>query len=447
MPEKDSRKMHFMEILARLTRLLSLMTIAWMCSTAATAQSPQRNEVNQGPIIVTDLHTQGQSLSIRNNFQGTADRCNYSAENPPMQPEVALGRCQPCIRAVDCADGHCQTQTWRDMHLYNFQPLGHGQFQGPIRVPTTKDYRLRRGDTVTFIVARSREVPLDHTYVLKVGDLLQVTSTADETLKMGDLVQGRGVEIQPDGLLHLDLIEPVSAAGLTIKQLKKTLEIAYKKFYNDPAINVLPIKTNTPIEDVLESVDNRQGFSGGRTLVSSVLEDGTIRMNKIGAICVQGLTLDEAQREINLRFREIAPGMEISPIRLDPADHFVFIYGQVARPDRYQLSGPTSVTQALAQAGGLNDRGNAREIVIFRRAEDWRYLSTRIDLKGMHLGKVPTPADDIWLSDSDLVVVPLTPISRFNIFVDQVFRQGIYGVLPFAQVGTGLNASGAVRSR
>ena len=62
----------------------------------------------------------------------------------------------------------------------------------------------------------------------------------------------------------------------------------------------------------------------------------------------------------------------------------------------------------------------------------------------MHLGKVPTPADEIWLRDNDLIIVPLTPIARFNDFVDQVFRQGIYGMFPFSQVGSGFNAIGFI---
>ena len=90
---------------------------------------------------------------------------------------------------------------------------------------------------------------------------------------------------------------------------------------------------------------------------------------------------------------------------------------------------------------------NTREIVIFRRAEDWRLLTTRVDIRGAHLGKVASPADEIWLRDGDLIIVPPTPIARFDNFVSQVFTQGIYGIFPFAQVGSGFNtgAGGAGR--
>ena len=155
------------------------------------------------------------------------------------------------------------------------------------------------------------------------------------------------------------------------------------------------------------------------------------------------MTLDEIKREVNLRYREIVAGLEVEPILDVEAQHFVFVYGQVGQPGRFELLGPTSVTQALAMAQGARPGANTREIVIFRRAEDWRLLATRIDVRGAHLGKVATPADEIWLRDGDLIIVPPTPIARFDNFVSQVFTQGIYGIFPFAQLGSGFNANNA----
>lgn len=419
--------------------------LAQQLAPAQSMQQPiQHHQVMMsGDVQVIDLGQNPGSACGNSNCSG--DYCNYSAENPPMQPSVAKSRCQPCIRAVDCADNCGGQQTWRDMHAYNFQPLGHGQFQGPVRVPVTREYRVRRGDKITFLFARSRGKPIDHDYVLTVGDVLQIDSTSDDSLKMGDQLQGRGVTIDIDGKIYLRLLrKSVRAAGLTIDQLRKVLEQEYSQFLNEPAINIMTIKTNTAVEDLLETIDARQGFSGGRSQQALVLDDGTIRLIGIGGVCVQGLTLDEIKRELNLRYSEAAPGIYVEASNIETAPHFVYIYGQVVQSNRYQLTGPTTVTQALALAGGINIRGNAREIVIFRRAEDWRYIATRVDLKGMHLGKVPTPADEIEVSDNDLIIVPATPIARFNDFVEQVFQKGAYGIFPLAQVGTGFNASTAV---
>ncbi|MEM6474053.1 MAG: sugar ABC transporter substrate-binding protein, partial [Planctomycetota bacterium] len=63
-------------------------------------------------------------------------------------------------------------------------------------------------------------------------------------------------------------------------------------------------------------------------------------------------------------------------------------------------------------------------------AEDWRLVSTMLDLQGAALGKRPTPSDEIWVQDGDVVIVPDRPITRVNNWINQVFTQGVYGVIP-----------------
>ena len=380
-------------------------------------------------------------LRMRGATPGTSNHCGYSVCNLPPQPQVNAGRCQACSVGIDCADNcGAQPQTWADLHRYDFQPLAHGEHVGPVRLPSVLDYRVRIGDSIRFVYILSREV-LPETFPLRVGDELQVNSLSDDNIQLGDIAQGRGVIIQPDGMLYLRMIGPVRAAGLTIEQLDERLEDAYSDKLLNPSIDVIPIKTNTLLEDIRSAVDARAG-QGGQSFTDQVHPDGTIRLPKLGPICVQGMTLNEIKREVNLRYQEIVAGLEVEPVLAQEAQHFVFVYGQVTQPGRYELLGPTSVTGALALAQGTLQGSNTRQIVIFRRAEDWRLLATRVDLRGAYLGKVPTPADEIWLRDSDVIIVPPAPIKRFDDFVDQVFIRGIYGIFPFAQLGSGFDIGG-----
>lgn len=377
--------------------------------------------------IPSDLAT-GSANPVPNYLMASLpDKCGYSACNPPAQPQVAPGRCQPCITAIDCAINCNSRLTWRDMKPYPFQPLRHGEYLGPVRLPSSIDYRIRVGDRIRFVLVRSRELLVDQ-YRLRVNDELTIRSVTDESMKMGDLTTG--VKIQPDGMIYLLLVGPVRAEGLTIPQLRRNLEVIYKDKLKSPAIDVQPIRTNTPLEDIIAAVDNRAG-TGGTSFTDTVHPDGTVRLIKLGAVCVQGMTLDEVKREVNLRYASFVSGLEVEPVLDAEAAHFVFIYGEVTEPGRFQLLGPTSVTQALALAKGIRLGANTRQIAIFRRAEDWRMLATLVDLRGMHLAKVPTPADEIWIRDNDLIIVPPTPIKVFDNFVRQVFTEGIYGIFPF----------------
>ena len=87
-------------------------------------------------------------------------------------------------------------------------------------------------------------------------------------------------------------------------------------------------------------------------------------------------------------------------------------------------------------AGGhvTNGDANLRQVVVFRRGENWELLSTMLDLRGAVLGRTAHPADEIWVRDGDVIIVPSAPIRLINNFVRQVFTEGIYGVLPFNTV-------------
>ncbi len=247
-----------------------------------------------------------------------------------------------------------------------------------------------------------------------------------------DLVRGtleHGLEIQPDGTITVRLLGQVHAAGLTVAQLREVLDQQYSKYYDEPAIDVTPVRTNRLAEDIRNAVGGQSGFNK-QAITVVVMPDGKIRLPGIGEICVQGFSLNQLKREINLRYDEIVVGLNAEPILAEQAPHFVHVLGGVESPNRIQLNGPTTVLGAIAAAGGNLPGGNMRQVVIFQRAEDWRLISTVLDLQGAVYGKRPTPADEIWLRDGDVVIVPNKPIQRFNNWVQQIFTDGVYGIYP-----------------
>ena len=88
---------------------------------------------------------------------------------------------------------------------------------------------------------------------------------------------------------------------------------------------------------------------------------------------------------------------------------------------------------------------NINQVVIFRRADDWRLLATILQLRPAFMGREPCPADEIWVSDSDLIIVPKTKILVADDFIDLVFTRGIYRVFPFSTSVSWTNLSPLVR--
>jgi polysaccharide export outer membrane protein len=275
-------------------------------------------------------------------------------------------------------------------------------------------------------------------YRLTPGDIVHVESTSnanyEKKRELAEFVDGvvRNLEVQPDGTITLPLIGRVPAAGRTTDELRHDLDRRFKKFYKDPSITVTPIKVNSRLEDLRAVVDSRQGLVGGQAIRVVVAPDGTIQLPGIGSVPAQGLMLDELKREIDARYAELlnGHGIEVTPVLSQRAPRFIYVLGEVTNSGRFDMVGPTNVMQAIALAGGWQNGGNLRHIIVFRRADDWRLMATKIDIRGSLYGKRPIPTDNIWLRDSDVVLVTKQPIKTVADGIDLIFTQGIYAVLP-----------------
>lgn len=336
-----------------------------------------------------------------------------------------IGECGPAcerrIDGVDCLAGiGCGEPQWGAWGPIPWQALSQGEYIGPARAAHVPDYRLRVDDELEFIYVLTREE--EAAYRLQVGDAIRIESAIDPAVN-------RELTIQPDGTIDLYLLGPVKAARLTVEELKALVDERYKKYYKVSDFSIQRTKTNTRLEDIRAAVDNRF-FSGGQGRRVRVTPEGTIALPEIGNVYVQGLSLDEARREVNERYAEIVGGLSITPTLAQRAPRFVYVVGEVFNPGRFTLESPTTVMGAISLAGGWNNGANLRQIVVFRRADDWRLLATKIDIRGALYGKRPSPADEIFLRDSDVVVVPKSSIQATDELLELIFSRGIYRVFP-----------------
>jgi len=335
----------------------------------------------------------------------------------------ALGPAAPCSPcAVDCSTCDWSRRGgWERARAIAWQAYAQGEYVGHERTAHVPEYRLRVDDLLDLVYRVTRD-ETSTPYRLNVGDEIRVESFTDKELD-------RDLLIQPDGTITLRLLGQVHATGRTVTQLRDELEKLYTKYYPVPAITVTPLRVNTKLEDLRAVVDSRYG-PGGQTRSAKVTPEGTIALPVVGSVQAQGLTLSELQQELNECYREEIEGMEVIPVLVERAPRFVYVLGEVGNPGRFELTGPTTVLQALSMAGSWNVGANLRQIVIFRRGDDWRLMATMVNLQAALHGNQPCPAGEIWLADSDVVILPKGPILRADDFIDLVFTRGIYGVLP-----------------
>jgi len=318
-----------------------------------------------------------------------------------------------------CADGG--TARWEDARFIAWQHYAQGEYVGAARLEHVAEYRLRADDQMEMLFRLTREESA-RPYKLNVGDEVKVESFTDAELN-------RTLLIQPDGTITLRLLGQVHATGRTVVQLRDDLEDRYKKFYKVPSITITPTKVDTKIDDLRAVIDRRQGV-GGQTLPVRVTPEGTIALPALGSVKVQNLTLDELRHELNERFHEKFEGIEIVPVLVQRAPRFVYVLGEVKAPGRYELVAPTTILQSIALAGSWNVGANIAQVVVFRRGDDWRLMATMVDIQGALRGKSPCPRGEIWIADSDVIIVPKSRILEADDFINLVFTRGVYGVFP-----------------
>jgi polysaccharide export outer membrane protein len=348
--------------------------------------------------------------------------------NAPIQLCQALGPAAPYpIKGLDCALGACGELGWDAARPIPWQRYAQGEYVGHERLRHVDQYRLRVDDELEFIFRLTR-TETSRPYQLNVGDEIRIESLSDAALN-------RELVVQPDGYITLPLINEVRATQHTIPQLRDAIVQLYQKFYKEPAITVTPLRLNTRLEDLRATSDARFGF-GGQSRRAKVTPEGTIQLPALGNVPVQGMTLMEVQRELHERLGQRFEGMEITPVLTQRAPRYIYVVGEVRTPGRYELTGPTTAMQAISMAGGWIYGGNLWNTVVFRRGDDWRLLATKLDLRGPLYGKRPCPADEIWLNDSDIVLVPKSGILVADNIISLLFTQGLYGIAPFSTATT-----------
>ena len=372
----------------------------------------------------TGTYDNSHEMSQPSTGSGASDPCESSAAQLP--DKYMFGVDQNSVRGGD------REPTWNDQQRIPWETFAYGEYLGPYRTPHVAELRLRIKDQVDFVYTLTRE-HLSQPYQIYAGDVLQVFSGADATLNQKDVV------VLSDGTISLPLIGQTRAAGKTLGQLNEELDARYAKFVKHSAIIVQVTKGDTPANDLINSVVARFGQSG-QSRQAEVTADGTIQLPLIGPVPALGLTLGELAREVNARYASQIRGLSLTPVLINQAPRSVYVLGQVSKPGRIDIQGPTSVMQAISMAEGWTPGSNLRQIIVFRRDQNWKLMATKIDLQGALLGKRPHPADEIWLRDSDIVLIPKTPVLRASEAVDLYFTRTLYSIFP--QQGVVFNFDG-----
>jgi len=162
--------------------------------------------------------------------------------------------------------------------------------------------------------------------------------------------------------------------------------------------------------DVLEINFN---FASDFNQTVTIQPDGFITLKGLDRqLFARGLTLPELRTAIRDAYAAILHEPEPS-ITLKDFEHPYFIAGgEVSKPGKYDLRGETTVTEALAIAGGFTGQAKHSQVVLFRHVSEDIVEAKLLNVKTMLNSR--DLREDVHLHPGDMLFVPQNTISKIR---------------------------------
>lgn len=149
--------------------------------------------------------------------------------------------------------------------------------------------------------------------------------------------------------------------------------------------------------------------------ILTVQPDGFVTLKAVGELRVQGRTLPELRLMLLEAYAPVLRDPVVTIVLKEFEKPYFVAAGEVSKPGKFELRGATSLTQALAMAGGLTESGKASEIVIFRRFSEDMLEVKKIDVKKMYRRR--DLSEDPLMRPGDTLFVPKSVLSRIQRFI------------------------------
>lgn len=164
-----------------------------------------------------------------------------------------------------------------------------------------------------------------------------------------------------------------------------------------------------------DSFDIEFAFSPEFNQTVALQPDGYITLKGVGSIYVEGLTVPQLTETLQGAYAKILHDPVITVAPRDFEKPFFIAAGQVGKPGKYDLRSGTTVTEAVAIAGGFTDRSKHSQVAVYRPAVDGRF-----EVKILNVKKLLASHDlseDIRLQPGDVVYVPQNVYSKIRPYI------------------------------
>ncbi|MBE9031935.1 polysaccharide export protein [filamentous cyanobacterium LEGE 11480] len=327
--------------------------------------------------------------------------------------------------------------------------------------------QTRLGGPSTFLPTLPDASPLSNLPAMSEGDRTNLSLPATAYLmgpgdqleiKVYDQAEMTGAHIiAPDGRITLPMIGTVQAAGKTTDGLTRALTQRLLNLYRNPLVSVnitqfRPMRIHVggavrrpgPLQIRNTAYDTNQNGNGSDngenpnlpTLSAAIVAAGgvtrdgdisQVALKRNGAVqrinLWQGLTSENAPRDLLLRdgdaifISKRPPNSLLDPrliatSTLAPTTVRVRVVGEVKSPGEVNVTPNSTISSAIAIAGGPTDKARMEEVRLLRLGENDQIVEQKMNLQQLQ--------DNQQILDGDVVVVPKSRRSNFLDVAGQV---------------------------
>jgi polysaccharide biosynthesis/export protein len=163
-------------------------------------------------------------------------------------------------------------------------------------------------------------------------------------------------------------------------------------------------------EDVISvSVFNQDRYSRSGIVIPP---SGRISLSLIpGGVFVNGKTVDEVAAIITKRYDEYIIDPQVT-VSLDKASSYRYsVIGDVGQPGIRLMNHRMTVTEAIAEAGGVLTTGDRSKVTVLRRQSSGVLAQIPVNVSAIYKGKAP---DSTYLVPGDQIIVPGNRFKTFQ---------------------------------
>lgn len=233
-------------------------------------------------------------------------------------------------------------------------------------------------------------------------------------------VRPAGDGLEPDETAAQPSDVPAATQANRHEQLSEEAAVVpyYNNFFNTYRLGP---------EDVISiNVFGQERYSRGGLIIPP---SGRISLALIpGGIFVNGKTVEEVSEIIKQKYDEYIIDPQVT-VSLEKASSYRYsIIGDIAQPGIRVMSHRMTVTEAIAEAGGVLPTGNRSNVVVLRRQPNGVLSPIAVNVSAIYKGKA---ADNTYLVPGDQILVPGNKFKTFQKIMS------IASVASFARIFTG----------